>query len=111
MPDNVGHKFGIFRYSSGNNTFYTCFLWRVDENLSDEDISSKSYTICNQLKSKMPVYHTRFIRTQFKNKADLILGIPTKNHQIHTLYQELTGDSNSASNMTGKKLYYVQNNF
>jgi hypothetical protein len=42
--------------------------------------------------------------TQFKNKVDLILGMPTKNHQICTLYQELTGDSSSASNMLEKEI-------
>ena len=41
---------------------------------------------------------------QFKYKADLILGILTKNHQAHALYQELTGDSNSATNMTEKQV-------
>jgi hypothetical protein len=104
LPENIGHKFGIFRYSSGNNAFHACFLWRVDENLNEEEVTSKSYAICNQLKNEMPVYHTRFMRTQFKNKADLILGMPTKNHQIRTLYQELTGDSSSASNMLEKEI-------
>jgi hypothetical protein len=60
--------------------------------------------ICNDLKSKMPTYHTHFMRKQFKYKADLILGIPTKNHQVRTLYQELTGDSSSANNMTEKQV-------
>lgn len=60
--------------------------------------------ICDRLKSDMPIYHTRFMRTQFKNKADLILGMPTKNHQIRTLYQELTGDSSAAGNMTEKQV-------
>jgi len=58
LPENIGQKFGIFRYSSGNNTFHTYFLWHVDKNLSDEEITSKTYTITNQLKSKMPAYHT-----------------------------------------------------
>ena len=44
------------------------------------------------------------MRTQFKNKADLILGIPTKSHQIRTLYQELTGNSSQANNMTEKQI-------
>ena len=52
----------------------------------------------------MPTYHTQFMRTQFKNKAELILKMPTKNHQICTLYQELTGDSSSASNMTESEI-------
>ncbi|CAB4431161.1 unnamed protein product [Rhizophagus irregularis] len=104
IPDNIHCKFGIFRYSSGNNAFHACFLWRVDENLSDEEIINKSYVICNRLKSDMPIYHTRFMRTQFKNKANLILGMPTKNHQIRTLYQELTSDSSAAGNMTEKQV-------
>jgi len=102
MPENIQHKFGIFRFSSGNNTFHACFLWRVDESLNNEEITSKSYIICDQLKSKMPTYHTRYMRKQFKYKADLILGKPTKNHQARALYQELTGDSSSATNMTEK---------
>ncbi|GBC04961.1 hypothetical protein RclHR1_05970018 [Rhizophagus clarus] len=78
MPDNIYYKFGIFCYSSGNNAFHACFLWRVDENLDEEEITSKSYVICDRLKYVMPTYHTQFMRTQFKNKADLILGMPTK---------------------------------
>ncbi len=50
----------------------------------------------------MLTYHTHFMRKQFKYKADLILGIPTKNYQAYTLYQELIGDSSSATNMTEK---------
>ncbi|CAB5350750.1 unnamed protein product [Rhizophagus irregularis] len=97
LPENIYLKFGIFRYSSGNSTFHACFLWRVDESLGNEEITNKSYIICEDLKSKMPTYHTRFMRKQFKYKADLILGIPTKNHQARALYQELTGDSSSAT--------------
>lgn len=97
-------KFGIFRYSSGNNAFNACFLWRVDESLNNEEIMNKSYTICNRLKSEMPTYHTRFMRKQFQHKADLILGMPTKHHQARALYQELTGDSSSATNMTEKQI-------
>jgi len=41
---------------------------------------------------------------QFKNKADLILGIPIKHHQACALYQELTGNSSSATNMTEKQI-------
>ena len=52
----------------------------------------------------MPTYHTCFMRKQFKQKVDLILGIPTKNHQARALYQELTGDSSSATNMTEKQV-------
>ena len=52
----------------------------------------------------MPIYDTRFMRTQFKYKADLILGIPTKHHQARALYQELTGDSSSATNMSEKQI-------
>ena len=52
----------------------------------------------------MPTYHTQFMRTQFKNKAELILKMPTKNHQICTLYQELTSDFNLASNMTEREI-------
>ncbi|CAB5374251.1 unnamed protein product [Rhizophagus irregularis] len=104
LPENIYLKFGIFRYSSGNSTFHACFLWRVDESLGNEEITNKSYIICEDLKSKMPTYHTRFMRKQFKYKADLILGIPTKNHQARALYQELTGDSSSATNMTEKQV-------
>jgi len=104
LPENVRHKFGSFRYSSGNNAFHACFLWRIDENLKDEEVTSKCCAISNHLKSEMPTYHTRFMRTKFKNKVDLILGVPTKNHQIRALYQELTGDSTSASNMTEKQI-------
>ncbi|PKC67126.1 hypothetical protein RhiirA1_458799 [Rhizophagus irregularis] len=62
IPDNIYCKFGIFCYSSGNNAFY----------------------------SDMPIYYTRFMRIQFKNKADLIL--------------ELTGDSSTTGNMTEKQV-------
>jgi len=41
---------------------------------------------------------------QFKYKADSILGILTKNHQACTLYQELTSDSSSATNMIEKQI-------
>ena len=104
LPENICQKFGIFRYSSGNNAFHACFLWRVNESLENEEITSKSYIICNHLKNDMPIYHTQFMRIQFKNKADLILGIPTKHHQVRALYQELTGDSSSATNMTEKQI-------
>ena len=52
----------------------------------------------------MPIYHTCFMRKQFKYKANLILGIPTKTHQTRALYQELTGDSTSATNMSEKQI-------
>ncbi|RIA84335.1 hypothetical protein C1645_832418 [Glomus cerebriforme] len=81
LPKNICQKFGIFQYSSSNNAFHTCFLWCVDESLDEEEIISKSYAISNWLKSEMPIYHTQFMHTQFKYKADLILGIPTKYHQ------------------------------
>jgi len=50
----------------------------------------------------MLTYHICFMHKQFKYKADLILSISTKNHQACTLYQELTGNSSSATNITEK---------
>jgi hypothetical protein len=104
LPENICQNFGIFRYSSGNSSFHACFLWRVDDDLDNNEITSKSFAISNCLKSKMPTYHTRFMRKQFQYKADLILDTPTKHHQARALYQELTGDSSSATNMSEKQI-------
>ncbi len=52
----------------------------------------------------MPTYHTHFMRKQFKYKADLILSILIKNHQARILYQELTDDSSSTTNMIEKQI-------
>uniref|UniRef100_U9T9R3 Uncharacterized protein n=1 Tax=Rhizophagus irregularis (strain DAOM 181602 / DAOM 197198 / MUCL 43194) TaxID=747089 RepID=U9T9R3_RHIID len=53
----------------------------------------------------MPIYYTRFMRIQFKNKADLILGMPTKiTKSVPLIYQELTGDSSTTGNMTEKQV-------
>ncbi|PKC16320.1 hypothetical protein RhiirA5_407138, partial [Rhizophagus irregularis] len=108
LPENMCQKFGIFRYSSGNNAFNACFLWRVDESLNNEEIMNKSYTICNRLKSEMPTYHIQFMRKQFQHKADLILDMPTKYHQARALYQDLTGNSSLATNMTEKQIMLKQ---
>uniref|UniRef100_U9SFI0 Uncharacterized protein n=1 Tax=Rhizophagus irregularis (strain DAOM 181602 / DAOM 197198 / MUCL 43194) TaxID=747089 RepID=U9SFI0_RHIID len=108
LPENMCQKFGIFRYSSGNNAFNACFLWRVDESLNNEEIMNKSYTICNCLKSEMPTYHIQFMRKQFQHKADLILDMPTKYHQARALYQDLTGNSSLATNMTEKQIMLKQ---
>ncbi|PKK58505.1 hypothetical protein RhiirC2_796186 [Rhizophagus irregularis] len=85
LPENMCQKFGIFHYSSGNNAFNACFLWRVDESLNNEEIMNKSYTISN-----------------------LILGMPTKYHQVRALYQKLTGDSSLTTNMTEKQIILKQ---
>ncbi|GES80328.1 hypothetical protein GLOIN_2v1779246 [Rhizophagus clarus] len=87
-----------------NSQFTWLYPIRVDESLGNKEITNKSYIICKDLKSKIPTYHTQFMRKQFKYKVDLILGIPTKNHQECALYQELTGDSSSATNMTEKQV-------
>ncbi|CAI2193385.1 13814_t:CDS:2 [Funneliformis geosporum] len=76
----------------------------------DYDCLIEKFTKClNQYSTYLNMQNIEISRNHqleipFKQKVNLVLGILTKNHQARALYQKLTGDSSSATNMTEKQV-------
>ncbi|CAB5388945.1 unnamed protein product [Rhizophagus irregularis] len=66
-------KVGKYTYHHGNiqNSVY---VWRIGINVNEQDMINKHYTIRNNLKQTLQVYHTRAMRKEFLDTVELYIG-------------------------------------
>ena len=88
-----------FVYSTGNNKGDALFLWKIDAADGDEEFLKSSQCI-SDVRSQLPLYHTRAMQHVFAQKAGRICSL--KPAQLRALYRELTGDTSVSEDAVSK---------
>ena len=87
----------MLTYFHGNNVGNSHFIWRISEEVTNSDLVVRSQYTIETLKSKMPIYHTRAMRSQLLSKYGRISPC-LKPSLLRIMYRELTGDHSSSTN-------------
>jgi len=89
-------KIGKYTYHHGNiqNSVY---VWRIDINVDEQEITNKHYTIRNNLKQTLQVYHTRAMRKEFLDTVELYIG-KVKKAKMRYIYSTWLKDSAASIN-------------
>ena len=85
----------FFTYTYGSNVGNFYFIWKAPEYVCMEACSSENVHIIEEIKSQIPMYHTRTMKQQFYDLHGRIT--PKSNsHVLRSIYHSLTGDSSGA---------------
>lgn len=87
----------IFRYDPGGSKVGTWVFWRVPIDRHTNELITTAALILQQIKSMLPIYHTRQMRQQFARKVSF-LGVGILKHILRTLYSDLTMDASAPQN-------------
>ena len=79
----------LYTYSTGNFLGIIPFIWRISEEISEEDLlSGNSEALC-KIKPSLPTYHTRAMRKKIFNHVGLFCS--AKPAVLRAMYKQLTG--------------------
>ena len=96
-------KTGEYRFNSGNNSFNSISIWKIDEHVNENVILQENTRIINELQADAPRYHTRTMRINYLRTCDLLLP-KAKPSALRTLYRMLTGDVSAAESANEAKI-------
>lgn len=92
----------LLTHSTGNNCGNSHFLWQVfDESL--EEAICNSQGVIEEVKSKLPVFHSRQMKREFINKFGRVSSA-VKPSVLRYFYQDLTGDSSTSETTSREEL-------
>ena len=79
----------LYTYSTGNSLGSIHFIWRIPEEIGEEDLLSGNTEVLRKIQPSLPTYHTRAMRKQFFNQVSLFCtGKPAV---LRAMYKQLTG--------------------
>ena len=81
-----------YSYTGGRNHLH--FLWKIPETLTESDML-KNLSIAQQLRKKLPTFHSRAMRQEFINSFGRFAS--SKPAFLREAYRRLTGDAAAAS--------------
>lgn len=87
----------FFTYTHGSSVGNYYFIWKAPEETAVcmEACSSENLRLVEEIRSQIPIYHTRSMRKEFCNMCGRIS--PKSNPYIlQSIYRSLTGDSSAA---------------
>ncbi|CAG8713693.1 15997_t:CDS:2, partial [Gigaspora rosea] len=58
-------RIGEYRYNSGNGTYNSIFVWKVEEGASEAKLVQETTRITSELQNDVPQYHTRIMRANY----------------------------------------------
>ena len=92
----IPFKIGKYTYHHGNvqNSVY---IWHIDINVDEQEMINKHYTIRNNLKQTLQVYHTRAMRKEFLDTVDFYIGKVEK-ARMRYIYTAWLNDSAASVN-------------
>ena len=61
----------LYTYTTGNSLGSIHFLWRVPEELTEEELLAGNLESLRKIQPQLPTYHTRAMRKQFFEKVSL----------------------------------------
>ena len=90
------------KYTYTGSKSHLHFLWKVDDDSSESEILSKSLKICDELKSSIPVYHSKAAKREFVHLFGKLTMI--KPAILREIYHRLTGDYSGSTNLAEKEV-------
>ncbi|RIB16174.1 hypothetical protein C2G38_2190702 [Gigaspora rosea] len=96
-------RIGEYRYNSGNGTYNSIFVWKVEEGASEAKLVQETTRITSELQNDVPQYHTRIMRANYLGACVLLLP-NIKSAPLRTIYRMLTGDMSAAETANEKKV-------
>ncbi len=79
----------LYTYSTGNCLGSIHFIWRIPEDISEEDLLKRNADALHKIQPLLPTYHTRAMKKQFFNQIGLFrIGKPAV---LRAVYKQLTG--------------------
>ena len=96
LSDGVPSSLRILRYthSPGNNVGNTHYVWKIPENISEEELLRENLKAVEQVKSQIKVYHSRAMRNEFKAFCGRASNM--KPAIARELYYRFVGDASAA---------------
>ena len=93
----------FFTYTHGSNVGNYYFLWKAPEHVCMEACRSENIRIIEEIKSQIPVYHTRYMKQQFYELYGRIT--PKSNlYILRNIYYSLTGDCSGARSTSEEEI-------
>ncbi|XP_053389760.1 uncharacterized protein LOC128552729 [Mercenaria mercenaria] len=86
----------LYRYCPGGGVSTIMFVAKVPENRSDNDAHIHPVRVIAQINDKLPEYHTRAMKREFRQKMNLIAKIQPG--VLDFVYKELALDASVATN-------------
>ncbi len=59
---------GILKYVPGGSQVQVIYIWKIDPAASADTLSTHAARICTELRERLPEYHTRAMRMEFRMK-------------------------------------------
>ena len=91
----------LLTYSIGGNIPDYHFLWQA--NSSEEENLSRSNRFLQEIKDRMPTYHTRALKNHFIRRYGVFTNT-TPNYILRDIYRELTNDASASTNLSASEL-------
>ena len=85
----------LFTYSHGSNVGNYYYLWKAPSAQTADLCSSENLRVVDQIRSEIPVFHTRMMRREFYQMYGRI-SPHSKPYILRSIYQSLTHDSTVA---------------
>lgn len=87
-----GSCFFYFTYSHGSSVGNSHFIWKAPEHVA---CCTENIRVVDEIKAKIPVYHTRAMRNEFHEMCGRITP-KTSSYILRSIYHSLTGDQSAA---------------
>ena len=78
----------LYTYSTGNSLGSIHFIWRIPEEISEEDLLSGNSEALRKIEPSLPTYDMRAMRKQFFNQVGLFC--QAKPAVLRAMYKQLT---------------------
>ena len=91
----------VLRYSPGGSNITVIFISKSTEGRSAEAEKEQSVEMYEKVRSHLPVFHTRQMKTSFRQQFGSISKVTPA--LLETVYQQLTMDASAHSNPTVKE--------
>jgi hypothetical protein len=96
----VSFEVDVLRFDPGAGIGQTVFIWRVPSERSPIEMMSSAAKMGKKLESRLPEYHTRQMKREFRSKYGNIAGTSIPPHILRNMYSELTLDASNSQNFS-----------
>ena len=103
LKNGIGVPAILLVYSPGNNVGNSHFIWHVPDSSLDEAIKN-SQTVIEEIKVKLPVFHSRLMKKAFISKFGRVSSA-VKPAVLRYFYHDLTGDCSASETLSQEELY------
>lgn len=94
----LSNEVALCRYDPGGSNTTITYLWKLPENITDNELMTSSTRIVQNLKQSLYEFHTRQMRKDFIRKFTNLGGAKIPPHIMRAIYAELTLDASADQN-------------